>query len=261
MANNNNTVAYGRNYDYREVVKRLFAYIYRARINEGYINQVDSGIRKILDEYVALNRDEKYRIFKAAHDIYRATKQMKRIEEAQRYLSLTSTYDSLMRQIRKVKASSELRTKQIATKIAMQSGNFVFYLCSKHNSPAEDHKNYQGRIYIDRFWRQKVDARYYRAVAAYVRNHKTITVQEITGAPVYLTTRPYCKHYLIPMRTETVLTASERKLAEQTKVYAEGLYDDDYYFSIRAQVYSSLDSISPCISFKQKVRSSGMKKK
>ena len=35
-------------------------------------------------------------------------------------------------------------------------GGTILFLCSKHNNCADDHKNYQGKIYIDRFWRQKV---------------------------------------------------------------------------------------------------------
>ena len=30
----------------------------------------------------------------------------------------------------------------------------IFYACSRHSSPANDHKDYQGAIYVDRYWRR-----------------------------------------------------------------------------------------------------------
>ena len=32
----------------------------------------------------------------------------------------------------------------------------IFYICSRHNDCAEDHKDYQGKVYIDANWREAV---------------------------------------------------------------------------------------------------------
>lgn len=95
-----------------------------------------------------------------------------------------------------------------------RAGQGVFYLCSWHINPAEDHKDWQGRIYVDRFWRNILqgDVARLKAVEAYIRNRNIKTVQWVTGAPVYMITRPYCRHFFTGLDTDEVLGASLKKI-------------------------------------------------
>lgn len=89
----------------------------------------------------------------------------------------------------------------------------VFYLCSVHTGPAEDHKEWQGKIYVDRFWRSVMEgarctAAQIKGVEAYIRNHNILTLQEVVNHKPYLITRPYCRHFFIPVSTVEVLGSS-----------------------------------------------------
>lgn len=93
----------------------------------------------------------------------------------------------------------------------------VFYLCSVHTGPAADHKEWQGKIYVDRYWKSVMKGARctddeVRGVGAYVKNHQILTVQEVVNHKPYLVTRPYCRHYFIPLSTVDVLGSSLNKI-------------------------------------------------
>lgn len=231
-------------YDYRVVIKRLFVILHRAADNQLTLSKFDDYIKRIMFEYGGLNQNDRKLIRVAMHDTYRAVRSGLKDESWKRILASRHSYDTVIRAVRKVKGEKELREKKNATAVQLREPQNIFFCCSTHNNPAEDHKDYQGKIYVDRFWRTKVPGRMYRAVESYIRNHQTVTLQEIQGSPVYLCTRPYCKHYFIPIPTYTVLHSSPKKIAaEYSKIYAERTYD---YYKMRSQVFAKLDSISPC---------------
>lgn len=86
----------------------------------------------------------------------------------------------------------------------------IFYVCSKHVAPAKDHKDWQGKIYVDRYWRailKSTDREWMiPQVERYIVENDVRTIQWVMGPPVWLTTRPYCKHWFAPVLTSTVLT-------------------------------------------------------
>ena len=92
----------------------------------------------------------------------------------------------------------------------------VFYLCSHHSKPAKDHEKWEKKLYVDRFWRtvlkDKVDDETLKTVEKYIKNHKIRTVQWVTGAPVYMVTRSYCRHYFIPVPISEVLDSSLKEI-------------------------------------------------
>lgn len=100
---------------------------------------------------------------------------------------------------RKLNLVKEMRTHRASTG--------VFYMSSMHSNPAPDHADWQGVVFVDRYWRSVLgdDEDTKKKVAAYIRNHDIVTVQDICGAPVYMITRPHCKHYMIPLDTDEVL--------------------------------------------------------
>ena len=105
----------------------------------------------------------------------------------------------------------------------------VFFLASSHVKPAKDHADWEGKIYVSEFWRDRIDDDQDRAsVEAYIRNHDIKTVEWVTGEPVYLIFRPNCKHYLIPLDIEEVLHSSARALLKKHNGYMYHTHDITY---------------------------------
>lgn len=109
---------------------------------------------------------------------------------------------------------------------AVFNAPIVFYLCSVHTGPAEDHKEWQGKIYVDRYWRSVLEKHggtdtgtvhgdLIKGIGAYIKNHNILTVQEVVNHKPYLITRPYCRHFFIPLSTEEVLGSSLNKILKE----------------------------------------------
>lgn len=100
----------------------------------------------------------------------------------------------------------------------------IFYLCSHHAHPAEDHKDYENKIYVDRYWYNTVKEVYdegtIKKVRQYIKANNVMTVQEVMGPPVYLISRCYCRHFMIPLQTTEVLDYS---LKTVRKNHPEGI--------------------------------------
>ena len=234
-------------YNFKGLIKKAFLYIDRALVDGETLGQMSEGLKKLVNEYSDLTKTERYDLYTSAYEVARACKHEKTLEKARFRLTLRKSYDKIHRSARRVKSSSEGRKKAVQLRALLKDSGKVFFLCSKHNSPADDHKAYQGKIYVDRFWRQKVSGEDYYAVLSYIRNHDVKTVQEITGAPVYLTTRPYCKHFFVPVHIRAVLGSSLNRLNKKLELkHREEIYGDKEYYDLRRHVYAVLQQKSPC---------------
>ena len=92
----------------------------------------------------------------------------------------------------------------------------VFYLSSKHNDSAKDHKNYQGKMYVDENW-AVIPMPYgiHTAIQNYIKTHRVRTIQWVVGRPVWLITRPNCRHYFQELSVKEVLGTSRRNLIKE----------------------------------------------
>lgn len=98
----------------------------------------------------------------------------------------------------------------------------VFYLASSHNDCAEDHKDYQGKIYIDEKWKALIkDENLKDEIQKYVNIHQIKTFQWVTGKPVWFITRPNCRHYMKALKTDDVLTHSASTLTRNHKLHTK----------------------------------------
>ena len=88
----------------------------------------------------------------------------------------------------------------------VKSSDAIFYLASSHNDCAEDHKPYQGKIYVDE--KYKKDYPQFK------------TIQWVMGSPVYFVTRPYCRHYFVKI-TEEDAKKSLKFLKNKYKTHSE----------------------------------------
>lgn len=250
-----------KNYKYYSYVKSSFNYINRALASDKKItlHTISEGLRNIVNSYADLNRNERYNLYRSAYEVSRAAYSQRRAGgNWHQTLSFRKNYDKILRASRKV-GQAQLRKKKLhSIRAILDSADkemSIFFMCSSHTKSAEDHKPYQGKIFVDRFWRTKVPGNKYRAVYSYIRNHNTITVQDIMKAPVYLFTRPNCRHYLIPVPLSTVLNSSPKKVAaEYLPPHHKELYTQDNYYHLRSEVYDSMNKAVPCKEYKIKAR-------
>lgn len=154
----------------------------------------------------------------------------------------------------------EARSKTIELDELMETG--IFYLCSSHVKPARDHADWEGKVYVSQDWEARcTDKRTRRRVEAYIKNHDTQTIEWVTGAPVYMCTRPNCKHYFIHVTVEEVLGHSSRSLLRSHKMFMEDkkpmpkekMAKKAHYERLKAMQY--LDGLYGCANLKKDIAS------
>ena len=97
----------------------------------------------------------------------------------------------------------------------------VFYLCSEHKDCALDHIDYQGKIYVDDRWQSIIQDDVLKGmIANYVIMNNIQTFQWVIGRPVWMTTRPNCRHFFKLLNNSDVLKAKNtKKLLKKNKMY------------------------------------------
>ena len=222
-------------------------YIVRALEGEYLSKKGKEGLRNLVNSYYGINRNERYQIYNELYVLYRASKNYPG-GDWHKKVGQCGSYDQVMKVAKRIERKKKLREKQLEIRYYLQDHNQIFFLCTVHDHPAPDHKDWQGLVYVDRFWRTKVSGEQYYAVYSYIKNRGIRTVQWVMHEPVYMTTRPNCKHYFIPLDTQDVLRSSPKALAERHR-YKMATRDD--YYEYRALVYNEMDKISPCREFKK----------
>lgn len=158
------------------------------------------------------------------------------------YKSLRSEWKLLEREKNELANEYEYRFKHDSLFEQFQSG--VFYLCSTHINPAKDHVDWEGKVYVNAGWKDRVDPDMHGKIAAYIRNHDIKTVQWVVGEPVYLVTRPNCKHYFIEISVEEVLGNSVRKLLKKHNMYMENEPEQSYAYGQYKNYYERLKALT-----------------
>lgn len=148
--------------------------------------------------------------------------------------------------VNRAERASDARRKKKAIQNTLRENRgqrlpVVFYLCSYHEKCAKDHRDFQGKIYVDRYWKDAVLQYHELAwliepIEDYIKNNQVLTVQYITKNKPYLITRRYCKHFFIPVNTWTVLTSSLQEVKREHPEAVRGTgsksnkqYRQDYY--------------------------------
>lgn len=98
----------------------------------------------------------------------------------------------------------------------------VFYLCSTHSDCAQDHLLWQGRFYIDEKWRDLVKNDLVKKdIAKYIVKNNVKTYQWVIGKPVWLITRPNCRHYFKAIDTLEVLAKDVNTITRNHKLHTK----------------------------------------
>lgn len=90
--------------------------------------------------------------------------------------------------------------------------NKWFYLCSSHNDCAKDHLEWQGKIYIDENCKDP-------KCLALANQYHMRTYQWVIGKPVWLVTRPNCRHYFKALTYNEVAGKSYESLIKEYKMH------------------------------------------
>jgi len=99
----------------------------------------------------------------------------------------------------------------------------IFYLCSSHDDCAKDHKNYQGKLYVDANWQSICPE-----AKDFINKHKIKTYQWVINKPVWLLTRPHCRHYMTSLTLNEVLNNSVNDLINKYDMHRKiGLRSDN----------------------------------
>lgn len=123
--------------------------------------------------------------------------------------------DDVMKAFNRAYKRTWVRTKRtgVESKMKLMRGRrepVVFYLVSSHQKPQEAHRDLQGKLLVDYYWKSTLGKAGFDTdtVGRVIRNRRIRTVQWAMGEPHYLITRPNCRHYLIPVKTSYVLSHS-----------------------------------------------------
>ena len=98
----------------------------------------------------------------------------------------------------------------------------IFYLASSHNDCADDHLDWQGKMYYDKYWKRYVKNEVVRnKVEEYIRNNNCKTYQWVTNRPVWFISRPNCRHYFKVLPIKVVFSREVNKLIADYKLHSK----------------------------------------
>lgn len=106
-----------------------------------------------------------------------------------------------------------IKEKKLAKLMGPSENYTPFVVCDVHDDCAKDHEAYQGKVYYKDGWDKYVEDPEVRArIKAYIRNHRCMSVNEVTRSKPYLIRRPYCRHELHEVSIDEVLSSSIKKI-------------------------------------------------
>lgn len=152
-------------------------------------------------------------------------------------------YKLINSELRKDEAEEKNRILNDALK-ETQLDKKIFFVASSHDDCAEDHKEAQGKIYVDQDWHNVIGDN--ERVADYISAHNIDTVQYIVNGPVYFITRPNCRHYFVRYSAEDILNGNYKvphhKIGRRDALQTPRLQNIEYYQD-RLSMYSRLYKI------------------
>lgn len=115
----------------------------------------------------------------------------------------------------------------------------IFYIAAYFGDCAIDHVGYQGKIYYDANYESIAPKELHDEIKAYIDSNKLMSVQEVKAGPVYLTTRPNCRHYFQYISIDEVLAIKNNnelnKKREELGLNFNGKYKPEKYKALSKQ--------------------------
>ena len=229
--------------------KDLLIKVFSILGKETSVRAVSVHLKALLERQDYLNSREKAYLYRYFTDLAR-------IGDPEYYKRNTVLAEAT-KVMNQVERNNTARTKKKIIKDTLRDNReqrlpVLFYLCSYHEKCALDHKEFQGKLYVDRFWKSSLE-KYpdlwwlVEPVQSYIRNHDIMTIQEVTNSKPYLITRPYCKHFFTPIDIWTVLTSSLSAIKREHPESVQGTgkksprkYREEYY-ELREKIRNEID--------------------
>ena len=102
----------------------------------------------------------------------------------------------------------------------------IFMLCNEFQDAANDHAPYQGKIYFDdRYKSFGLPDELEEKVTNFIRDKKLKSMQWVVGKPVWLTTRPNCRHKLLPITIKQAM--GDINVVKRDMKTVQGNYKND----------------------------------
>ena len=238
-----------------EGVRKVAYALGAALLRNGTLHAVRQRVRAVLDTLSWMDVRMKADVAREAEALARANIISAKESPWSIPRSIAYNIDGVMKAFNRSYRKAWKRTAEtyVASRMKMQRGRaepIVLYLVSRHQKPQPAHEPLQGTVLVDRFWRAITNSD--PRVESYVAAHKTKTVQWAMGAPHYLLTRPNCKHYLIPIRTDEATNSTLHELNkrhQKSRPHVHRPITDaqrwQAYKALRSAVLSSLERIAP----------------
>ena len=196
---------------------QLYSNIRVALITALYISLLDGySLNKRIKRIVGDNQDEAILIMVAM--IIAMYKKLKKVEgsnnlaeEIEHSHILEQTHSEAYKAQRKI--IGEQKEAFIMSNLQANAMNKKwFYLCSSHADSAKDHAPWQGKVYID----DNCDDEKCLALA---RMYHMKSYQWVVGKPVWMVTRPNCRHYFKALTYNEVAGKTYDSLIEEHKMH------------------------------------------
>jgi hypothetical protein len=191
------------NYNYKTVLRQVFSYLNR-EISAGKKVNLDKFRQKLLNTLKNQPNLTSTEVSELFGVIYRGI--VKNVVQANfkgQLIMSASEFEKIYQGARNVWLRVRQKEKLQSTRAVVKDS--VFVMCSKHYPVAADHKDWQGKLYVNQGWRNMVSGSEYRAVNEYVKENGIITIQSVMKNPPYLITRPNCRHKLVKVPVSAVL--------------------------------------------------------
>lgn len=140
---------------------------------------------------------------------------------------------------RNVRTQMNQQSLEVLEYFGQQAG-VVFYLASYLQDCADDHADYQGKLYVVENWREIARPEYHAAI------QQVINDKDIKGfywatewkngqqdGPA-LTTRPNCRHVMRPMPISQVINKTENQMLDEQRM-RRGTYSQNKYKDMQVQ--------------------------
>jgi hypothetical protein len=117
-----------------------------------------------------------------------------------------------------------------------KDANIVFFLCDEFADCADDHADYQGKIYYNKDYQSfRLTDEAKQLISNAIKQKQMLSVQEVREEAPFLTTRPNCRHRLIPISIDEGI-GNESLNAVKTKTDSvRGNYRPENYEALKQQ--------------------------
>jgi hypothetical protein len=145
------------------------------------------------------------------------------------------TYKAYMEMAVRTGIQQEIGNRQLE---AGRNANIVFYVVNEFGDCADDHADYQGRMYYDEkylLFPLTTDAK--AMIRKHIQNNNLQSIQDVRDKPPYLTTRPNCRHKMKPVAIDRVLQESVENIKDDLG-YKTKSYRPENYEATKTQRYN-----------------------